>query len=259
MELDDDEDDDDDEGEGTGKKDLTSQLDGSFRQLLVEEEEKTTEDLDLLPFFQHWTVERRANFHARAPGSLPEALVSLLGRSGDASALTVQLILSGNWIPSYFPSTCPPDVSRWLYGIICFSDDEVLASAAWDAWTHYFGRGGMWDPDDASFGWFRDSAQKARVGLQWVPDWDIIVDTLEAFGAASKLYRKAIIYSDASSFPREWPAPVDRVSEPTPPAKALVDSFPVRSLHRFFSLVSLSLPGGVCNARKNAKERQTSF
>ena len=217
------------------------ELDPSMLQFIDEEEEKTTEDFDLLPFFLDWTPQSRINFHARMPAMLPESLLEILGTDASPTPLMVQLILTGNWIPSYFPTSCPPDLARWLYAMICFAEDEELSASAWDAWTFYFGRGGLWDVDDAAFGWFQDN-KGVRVGLEWVPDWDTLVDTLEAFGANSELYRSGSLVQNSRNVPQKrWPNRVNRVCEPPEVDADLVASFPVTWLRRFFSLTSLSV------------------
>ena len=186
---------------------------------------KTTDDLDLQSFFHRWTVEGKSNFHARAPLRLPEVLTRSVGSHLASSPQFAKMVLCGDWIPSLFPALCPDEVAEWLFECICFAADDAVSAAAWDTWTFYFGRGGLWDPADASFSWFRAGSQ--QVALTWVPDWQRVVATLAAFGAPTEPYlqKEEDGASGSSGTPmpvRDSPPRVDRALRPVLPSADLV-------------------------------------
>jgi hypothetical protein len=156
--------------------------------IMQEATQKTTDDLDLQPFFHRWSLDLAAEFSQRLTLRLPDCLLTVLNppREHLQSSAFVNLILKGDWIPTLFPDRCPEELARWLFSCVCYGDD-VTSAAAWDAWTVYFGRSGLWDPDDASFGWF-DNNGLHRAAIDWVPDWKLIVTTLGHFGAPTEPY-----------------------------------------------------------------------
>ncbi len=221
-----------------------------FRRIIDEARHKTIEDLDLQSFFHRWTAESRADFFRRGPVRLPECLASMLAKDNKHAAEGVQnspemmrLILCGDWIPSLFPESCPAELAQWLFSCICFAEEDAVSAAAWDAWTYYFGRRGLWDPDDASFSWFRDGQQSQRAAIEWVPVWKDVVDTLAAFGGPVAPYQSGIAHTPdtATSAVRDDPPVVDRLLRPAAVDAALLASFPATQLRRFFSVMGLCL------------------
>jgi hypothetical protein len=111
-----DEDDDDDDDDDMLDHLVVSKLMG----ILERDNEKTVSDQDLLPFFHHWDQVRDA-FHSHMDATLPNSLLAYLETKSRPEDLT-RLLLCGNWIPTFFPSECPEDVAKWLYGFSRFSN-----------------------------------------------------------------------------------------------------------------------------------------
>jgi hypothetical protein len=231
-----------------------------LKSMMEEAKQKTTDDLDLQPFFHRWTIDSLRGFNDRVDLKLPDCLVQALRveRELQHSVDFVNVILKGDWICSLFPTRCPESLARWLFSCICYGDDSMSASA-WDAWTYYFGRTALWDPDDASFGWFREGVSH-RASIDWVPDWKLIVETLGNFGAPTAPYievkytkkkriivclieqQKGVAYTSSTvgaRFIRDTPPCVDRALRPVFPSAALAASFPSSRLRRLFSLLGL--------------------
>jgi hypothetical protein len=211
-----------------------------FQRIMDEANRKATDDLDLQWTLHRWSAEGKAAFHARAPARLPQCLAALLGRD-EALQLSpdmMRLVLCGDWIPSLFPQRCPAELAQWLFACICFAAEDRVSAAAWDTWTYYFGRRGLWDPDDASFGWFRDGQQQAqRATVDWVPDWSVVVDTFGAFGAPTAPYQRGVAGGGAA--PRDDPPRVNRALRQVVADPALLASFPSSQFRRMVSLLGL--------------------
>ncbi len=206
-----------------------------LQRIMGEANHKATDDLDLQWTLHRWSVGGKDALHARAPARLPSCVASLLGVEGmpQQSAEMMRLVLCGDWIPSLFPQRCPTELAQWLFACVCFPAEDAVSAAAWDAWTYYFGRCGLWDPDDASFGWFRDGQQRAAV--DWVPEWRDIVQSFGAFGCPTALYERGISQSSLC----DEPPRINRALRQIAPDPALLASFPATQFRRMVSLLGL--------------------
>ena len=236
-----------------------------IRSIMDEANQKTTDDLDLQPFLHRWNAASAEAFAKLLDLRLPDCLVAVLHpvRELQQSSAFVNLVLKGDWIPTLFPDSCPEPLARWLFSCVCYGDDGTSA-AAWDAWTVYFGRTALWDPDDASFAWFENG--KHRAAIEWVPDWKLIVATLGNFGAPTAPYMEVLLLEKekkkndrifnfffffffqgvaftgvtvGNRLVRDDPPIVDRVRAPVPPKPELSASFPASRFRRLFSLLGL--------------------
>jgi hypothetical protein len=261
----DDEDDDDDDDDDL----LLGMNTSRFKQIVDEENLKTPDDLDLCPFFHHWKAEDAEGFYARMPWELPSSLSAVLeGASSKSAKELMKLILVGNFIPAFFPDRCPADLAVWLFKCMCFARETQVSAAAWDVWTYYFNRPALWDPEDASFGWFQDQVRREKVKLEWIPDWKTIVETLKAFGAPTKVYEGAKVYPKTANIPRDDPPLQDHTYAPQKTSATDSDGtelsplgFPAARLRRFFSVLGLcfyaSSAGRLLNGQAVYEERHS--